>query len=152
MTNNKNFVERSGTPDTESEVSLNISDLRDIGKTMVTDKFPITTDSFWFILDPDVIVNPFDFVTVENVHDTKTIGIVKELQTVTIDGFYYHSLLQDQKGKQNPFPTDPQKSGQIPPVYEITTAKVAIMANTGTNIEKTKNRISISMPLRLRDQ
>jgi uncharacterized protein len=148
LTNNKNFVERSGTGDIEGEVSINISDFRDIGKTMVTDKFPITTDSFWFILDPDVIVNPFDFVTVENVHDTKTIGIVKELQTVTIDGFHYHSLLQDQTGEQNPFPTDPQKSGQIQSVYEITTAKVAIMGNTGTKIEESKNRISISMPLR----
>jgi uncharacterized protein len=148
LTNNKNFVERSGTRDTESKVSLNISDLGDIGKTMVTDKFLITTDSFWFILDPDVIVNPFDFVTVENVHDTKTIGIVKELQTVIVDGFHYHSLLQDQIGEQNPFPSDPQKSGQIQSVYEITTAKVAIMGNTGTKIEESKNRITISMPLR----
>ena len=76
----------------------NTSHLSDIGKTMVSNKFPITTDSFWFTLDTDVIVNPFDFVTVGNVRNTKTIGIVKELQTVAIDSHYYHySLLQDLK-------------------------------------------------------
>jgi uncharacterized protein len=150
LTNNKNFAENRGTRNTESKVSLNISNPGDIGKTMVSDKFPITTDSFWFVLDSDVIVNPFDFVTVENVQDTMTIGIVKELQTVTIDGFHYHTLFQDQKGEQNPLLMDPQKSGQIQPVYEVITAKVAIMANTGAKIEETKNRISISMPLRSR--
>jgi hypothetical protein len=54
----------------ENKVLLNISELRDIGRTVVSDKFPITTDSFWFALSSDIIVNPFDFVSVENVHNT----------------------------------------------------------------------------------
>lgn len=85
----------------ENKVLLNTSELRDIGRTVVLDKFPITTDSFWFALSSDIIVNPFDFVSVENVHNTKTIGIVKELQTVTIDGYHYHSILQGYKEEQN---------------------------------------------------
>lgn len=146
MTNNKNPVEKRNKEDIKNKILVNISERRDIGKTMVSDKFPITTDSFWFALGSNVIVNPFDFVTVENVNNTKTIGIVKELQTVMIDGLHYHSLFQDHK--EDPLFSDAQRSGQMLPAYEITIAKVAIMANTGVKIEETKNRISINMPLR----
>jgi uncharacterized protein len=145
MTNNKNLVEKRNKGNIKNKVLLNISERRDIGKTMVSDKFPITTDSFWFALSSNVIVNPFDFVTVENVNNTKTIGIVKELQTVMIDGLHYHSLFQDHK--EDPLFSDAQRPGQMLPAYEITIAKVAIMANTGV-IEETENRISINMPLR----
>ena len=132
----------------ENNVSANISDLREIGRTVVSDKFPITTDSFWFALGSDVIVNPFDFVTVENVQNKKTVGIVKELQTVTIDGDHYNSILNGDKGERNPLIADTQRARQIQPVYEITAAKVDIMANTGVIIEETKDKISINVPLR----
>ena len=132
----------------ENKVSVNISDLRDIGRTVVSDKFPITTDSFWFALSSDVIVNPFDFVTVENVHDAKTIGIVKELQTITIDGFHYQLILQNHKEEQNLQFARPQEARQLQQVYEITIAKVAIMANTEVVNEQTKSKVSINMPLR----
>lgn len=160
MPNNKKFDERGDIiyGNIQPKVSLNTPDLTDIGKTIVSDKFPITTDSFWFALDTDVIVNPFDFVTVGNVRNTKTIGIVKELQTVAIDSHYYYSLLQDlkeerkeeRKEEHNPFHSTRNllNSAQIRPVYEITVAKVAIMGNTGVKIDGTKNSISISMPLR----
>jgi uncharacterized protein len=147
LTNSKNILEKKRHRGMENKVSLNISGLRDIGRTVVSDKFPITTDSFWFALSSDVLVNPFDFVSVENVHNTKTIGIVKELQTVTIDGYYYHSILQDSKEEENRLSADTQKRSQILPVYEITAAKVAIMANTGIVVEDTKDKISINMPL-----
>ena len=158
MPHNKKFDERGDIiyGNIQPKVSLNTPDLTDIGKTIVSDKFPITTDSFWFALDTDVIVNPFDFVTVGNVRNTKTIGIVKELQTVAIDSHYYYSLLQDlkeeRKEEQNPLRStrDLMNSTQIRPVYEITVAKVAVMGNTGVKIDGTKNSISISMPLRSR--
>ena len=54
---------------------------REIGKTIVSDKFLNTIDEFWFIIDSNKIVNPFDFVSVNNIHKTITIGIVKELQS-----------------------------------------------------------------------
>ena len=40
-------------------------------------------DEFWFAIDKDIIINPFDFVTVNNLHDTKTIGIIKEIIAVS---------------------------------------------------------------------
>ena len=35
----------------------------DIGRTLATEKFPNTMDGFWFSVSPDVVINPFDFVT-----------------------------------------------------------------------------------------
>lgn len=67
--------------DITSTTSLNPPGLTQIGQTIVSYKFPITMDNFWFAVNSKVIVNPFDFVTVKNLHNTRTIGNVKELQT-----------------------------------------------------------------------
>ena len=66
-------------------MSLNPPDLIQIGRTIVSNRFPITMDIFWFAVNSNVIVNPFDFVTVKNLHNTRTVRIVKELQTVVIN-------------------------------------------------------------------
>jgi hypothetical protein len=50
-----------------------------IGKTIASNEFPNTVDSFWFALKPNVIVKPFDFVTVKNVCNTESIGMVQYL-------------------------------------------------------------------------
>lgn len=51
----------------------------EIGKTLASKKFQNNMDSFWFSISQDTIINPFDFVMVKHIFDTKTIGIVKEL-------------------------------------------------------------------------
>jgi DNA helicase HerA-like ATPase len=53
---------------------------KDIGKTLASDRFPNTMDSFWFSVNPDIIISPFDFVTVRHIFNTRTIGMVKELK------------------------------------------------------------------------
>ena len=53
-----------------------------IGKTIQSDKYQITMDEFWFSIFEDTIISPFDFISVENIQDTVTIGIVKELRTI----------------------------------------------------------------------
>ena len=53
---------------------------KDIGMTLASDKFPNTMDSFWFSINPDIIISPFDFVTVRHIFNTRTIGMVKELK------------------------------------------------------------------------
>jgi DNA helicase HerA-like ATPase len=142
----------------EPKVSLNPSNLTEIGKTIVSDKFPITMDNFWFALNSNVVANPFDFITVENLHSTRTIGIVKELQTIAIDSY---SLLQPGVKEQQlllPPPTTTttttttvdlgrQEHQYMLSPYVLTIAKVAVMANTGVEVEGTKNSISISMPV-----
>jgi uncharacterized protein len=137
----------------EPKVSLNPPNLTEIGKTIVSDRFPITMDNFWFALNSNVVANPFDFITVENLHSTRTIGIVKELQTIAIDSY---SLLQSGIKEQQlllPPPTtttvdlDRQEHQYMLSPYVLTIAKVAVMANTGVEVEGTKNSISISMPV-----
>src|SRR5919197_946144 len=53
-----------------------------IGSTLASEKFAKNTDSFWFSVKPDIVISPFDFVTVKHAFDTKTIGMVKELLAV----------------------------------------------------------------------
>ena len=53
---------------------------KDIGKTLASDRFPNTMDSFWFSINPDIIISPFDFVTVRHIFNTRTIGMIKELK------------------------------------------------------------------------
>jgi uncharacterized protein len=53
---------------------------KDIGKTLASDRFPNTMDSFWFSINPNIIISPFDFVTVRHNFNTRTIGMVKELK------------------------------------------------------------------------
>jgi hypothetical protein len=53
---------------------------KDIGKTLASDRFPNTMDSFWFSINPDIVISPFDFVTVRHIFNTRTVGMVKELR------------------------------------------------------------------------
>ena len=62
-------------------MSLQLGGSDIIGKTIESEKYPITMDEFWFSIAPDKLIGPFDFVSVENIQNTVTIGIVKELRT-----------------------------------------------------------------------
>jgi uncharacterized protein len=141
----------------QDKMSLNPTGLTQIGRTIVSDKFPITMDNFWFAIDSNVIVNPFDFITVKNLHNTRTIGIVKELQTVAIydDMMIKDNLDDDDKNdhnkKESTATADIQdlqsKHSYYSPSSATTIAKVAVMANTGVKIKGTGNSISVSMPV-----
>jgi uncharacterized protein len=101
---------------------------QEVGKTVISEKFPSTMDSFWFSINRGIIINPFDFVSVENLYNTRTVGIVKELQAVKVDNLELAEKVQQK---------------------DIAVAKVAIMGNTGAKIDGTKGNISISMPVRI---
>ncbi len=73
--------------------------LQEIGKTIASERFLNTMDGFWFALKPNIIINSFDFVTVENLFDSKSIGIIKELQAVAENDYYYNYDLSDNKTK-----------------------------------------------------
>jgi len=76
----------------------------EIGITIASDKYHNTIDSFWFAIRPEAVVNPFDFVTVEHVHDTKCIEMVQYSQT-----------FRDENPKEDSF-------------TEVTVIKVVLMA------------------------
>src|SRR5437764_7392297 len=120
----------------------------EIGKTVTSDKFPNTIDSFWFVLEPDSIINPFDFITVEQAHHTKSIGIVQYSQTIgadtrsASDSYIYNYLIAKSNGlKDQPYS-----------YVEATMARAAVMATAGT---KSKTDLShlmgivVNMPVGL---
>jgi hypothetical protein len=64
----------------EHDISLNPTSAITIGKTIESDRFPNTMDNYWFVIYHNIIINPFDLVTVVNIYNTKTIGIRGELK------------------------------------------------------------------------
>lgn len=116
----------------------------EIGKTIASDKFPNTMDSFWFFLSEYVLINPFDFVTVEHLKSTKTIGIVKELQAIEDHDNYLfkHSITDPLPAKVTNIKSQPRDKTE-----GLTLAKVAVMANTGIKSGLRKGKISMGMPV-----
>lgn len=62
-----------------------MQDTEPVGITFVSENFSNSIDEFWIIIKPEIMINPFDFISVENVRNTKTIGIVKELKRIYLD-------------------------------------------------------------------
>ena len=144
--------------DTSSKMSLNPPGLTQIGRTIVSDKFRITMDNFWFAINSNVIVNPFDFVSVKNLHNTMTIGIIKELQTVALndnmmigDIFVHNDKKSIKKETTTTAATTYTQDLQLKDYNHspssTTIARAAVMANTGVKIGETGDSISVSMPV-----
>ena len=116
------------------------NDSKNIGTTFISEKFSSTIDSFWVVLNSETIINPFDFVSVDNKNNIKTIGIVKELQRTFVffdprsNDFIYSF---DNNSTAN---TDIQKTG-------ITIAKIAVMANLykSNSLNQTKSDLDTSI-------
>ena len=128
---------------------------QDIGTTIASEKFLNTMDGFWFVLNPNVIINSFDFVTVDNLFASKTIGIVKELQAVPEDdcNIYFSNQLNVSTIKEE-FPhekkiTINKEKELISKRYSkgVVLAKVAIMANTGAKGQEYTKNVSINFPV-----
>jgi hypothetical protein len=100
----------------------------EVGKTIISERFPSNMDGFWFSVNEGRIINSFDFVSVENLCDTRTIGIVKELQAIQTDNLRPMGKTQKK---------------------DIIVAKVAVMGNTGAKLDGMKENASISMPVRI---
>ena len=105
-------------------------------------------DSFWFALNENTIINSFDFVSVDNFHNIKTIGIIKELQAVMLsDSNLAERVLDIDLAKKKPkYTITAQPCNNFR--RGITVAKVAVMTNTAIGIGKTKAKVgSIGMPV-----
>ncbi len=128
---------------------------QEIGKTIASETFLNTMDGFWFALNPNVIINSFDFVAVENLFDSNTIGIIKDLQSVaneenknyfsdspkiSITKERFRREKKDENGERNLPLAKTQSNG-------VVLAKVAIMANTGIKVPGYKKNISINFPV-----
>ena len=112
----------------------------DIGKTIASKRFLNNMDGFWFAIKPNTKVNSFDFITVDNLHNSKTIGIVKELEAVAESVYtdYVTDFPKSQNRQEQPCNDSPKG---------VVLAKVGIMANTGATAEDQKEAISINFPV-----
>lgn len=118
-----------------------------IGKTLASYSHPSTIDGYWFIVNPSTLLNTFDFVTVNNQHESKTIGLVQDIRalpSVTFqDSQLYSELSDNDLQKNNSFvekewiPTG--KHGAI-------AASVAVIGNTGIKSKSGKLK-TINLPI-----
>ena len=126
--------------------------LQEIGKTIASERFLNTMDGFWFALKPNIIINSFDFVTVENLFDSKSIGIIKELQAVAEYDYYYNNDLSNNSTKsstKDQSKKEEEKKKHLSNIQPngVVLAKVAIMANGGVKAQGYKEDISINFPV-----
>jgi DNA helicase HerA-like ATPase len=66
-------------------------------------------DSFWFSVNSDIVINPFDFVTVGHIFNTRTVGIIKEVQASDVAGTLARVAVMANTGIES-------KSGKVVPI------------------------------------
>ena len=119
-----------------------------IGKTIQSDKYQIMMDEFWFSIFDGNIVEPFDFISVENIHNTVTIGIVKELRTIRNNDVTISKQTESQVNNNS---RDSKKNTETYVDQGRRIARVVVMANAHIdNIQlnsKTKYKENIRMPV-----
>ncbi len=134
--------------------NVNVEQGNRIGRTVESEKFTITMDEFWFSIFPNVIAGPFDFVCVDNIFNTRTIGIIKELRTVS----NIHSIKQKSNGDIPSISDhhDAESAGIGDRDYQVhgtRIARVAVMANFQNKKKgeddrsNNNNRVIVRMPV-----
>ena len=123
------------------------TNLQIIGKTIATDSYPSTIDGYWFIVSPSTILNTFDFVTVNNLYESKTIGLVQDIRAlpvnITPDSSQRHGRSDDiiQKCEMAV-----HKNLTYAGKQEGIAASVAVIGNTGAKSESGKQK-TINIPI-----
>lgn len=69
-----------------------------IGKVAATEKNPTNIDYFHFWCSHDLILNPFDVVTVDHVKSSKTFGMVEEISHITDSTSYLSDYISNDFG------------------------------------------------------
>ena len=137
--------------------SDNDGDIREIGITFASDRHLNTIDSFWFALKPGVFVRPFDFVTIDYLRqDTKTIGIIQDIQTIASDQGHIASFDKTDKSRNflnhvtNEAHGNKSTTSDYDFQYGINVVKVVVIANSEYKDEGLVSRMSTTgMPVGL---
>lgn len=72
-----------------------------IGKVIATEKVYTTIDEFGFWTDKDLILNPFDVVTVEHVENSKTFAVIEEIHHITDSSSFLSNFISNDFGDVN---------------------------------------------------
>lgn len=92
-----------------------------IGRASATERDPNSSDRFSFWLAPGIIVNPFDIVEAEQVNDSRTFGIVINLDHSTDAPTHLSNYISNDFGQLIEEPNTPRTG--------TTVAKVAVLSN-----------------------
>jgi len=90
--------------------------LQEIGKTSATDRAPNTSEKFLFWLAPDVIVNPFDIVQVDQVSHkgkSQTFGLVTTLEHSTDAPTHLANFISSDFGELVEEPNTPRQGTTV---------------------------------------
>ena len=145
------------TSSLNSSKSNNDDDIKEIGITFASDRHLNTIDSFWFALKPGVFVRPFDFVTIDySRQDTKTIGIIQDIQTIASDQGHIALFVKTDKSRDflnhvtNEAHGNKSTTSDYDFQYGINVVKVVIIANSEYKDEGLVSRMSTTgMPVGL---
>jgi uncharacterized protein len=145
------------TSSLNSSKSNNDDDIKEIGITFASDRHLNTIDSFWFALKPGVFVRPFDFVTIDYLRqDTKTIGIIQDIQTIASDQDHIASFDKTDKSRDflNHVTSEAHGNKSTTSDYDfqygINVVKVVVIANSEYKDEGLVSRMSTTgMPVGL---
>jgi hypothetical protein len=145
------------TSSLNSSKSDNDDDIKEIGITFASDRHLNTIDSFWFALKPGVFVRPFDFVTIDYLRqDTKTIGIIQDIQTIASDQGHIASFDKTDKSRDflnhvaNEAHGNKSTTSDYDFQYGINVVKVVVIANSEYKDEGLVSRMSTTgMPVGL---
>ncbi|MGN6632959.1 MAG: hypothetical protein ACTHKP_12090 [Nitrososphaeraceae archaeon] len=137
--------------------SNNDDDIKEIGITFASNRHLNTIDSFWFALKPGVFVRPFDFVTIDYLRqDTKTIGIIQDIQTIASDQGHIASFDKTDKSRNflnhvtNEAHGNKSTTSDYDFQYGINVVKVVVIANSEYKDEGLVSRMSTTgMPVGL---
>jgi len=110
-------------PQTASSRPGAIIDRPIIGRTSATEHQPTTSDDFSFWLGPDVLVNPFDIVEVDQVvPKSKTYGLVTKIDHYTDAASHLSNFISADFGDVDDEPNTPRVGASI--------AHASILSNT----------------------
>jgi len=145
------------TSSLNSSKSDNDDDIKEIGITFASDRHLNTIDSFWFALKPGVFVRPFDFVTIDYLgQDTKTVGIIQDIQTIASDQGHIASFDKTDKSRDflnhvtNEAHGNKSTTSDYDFQYGINVVKVVVIANSEYKDEGLVSRMSTTgMPVGL---
>jgi len=92
-----------------------------IGKTTATEKIPNTIDEFYFWVESGKVINPFDFVSVEHIGNSVTVGLVTSMKLITDAKSHLADYVSSEFGKVEAIPQTPR--------IETIIAKARVMGN-----------------------
>jgi len=122
----------------QMDMNENSTSRTPIGKTSSPERQPNSTSKFYCWLKEGVVVNPFDFLVVEHIKDTKSIGIVSEMTSPSDALSHLANYVSSGFGE----PLEEPYVSRL----KSTVAEITVLRNTGY-VEADGREVEVSMPL-----